>query len=126
MAPVAIDQQLSTWLKPLGKMRATNQGAYYIKGYQSPHCQGSIALLSLHRNAEAAHILPLLVPNADSQGYIFNGQIHQHFPQFGYAFARVKQKIRQLLSLPIKPIHALAFAEFGQCHIAPLIAKTIH
>jgi len=126
MAPTALDQQLSSWLKPLGQMRATNQGAYYVKGYQSLHCQGSIALLGLYRNAEAAHILPILVPNADSQGYIFNKQIHQSFPQFGYAFARVKQKIRQLLAQPKKPIHALAFAEFGQCQIAQLIAKTIH
>lgn len=106
-------------------MRATNQGAYYVRGYQARQCEGSIALLGLYKNAEAAHILSSLVPNADKQGYIFKQRIHQNFPQLDYAFERVKQKARQLLTLKRESIHALAFAEFGECQIAQLIAQAI-
>ena len=117
------DQHLHKMLIPLGRMRATNQGQYFVWGYSAKKCAGSIALLNLQRNAEAAHILSILVPKAQHQGYIFNAKIYPKFPQFAYALARVKHKFSALIGRYMPPITALAFAEFGQCQLAPLIAN---
>ena len=120
-----IVNHLHPWLIPLGRIKATNQGEYYIRGYSAKQCNGSIALLDLYRNAEAAHILPLLISGASEHGYIFKARIHQQFPQYSYAIERVRQKFYGLLNIDRAPIIALAFAEFGQCQIAQSIASKI-
>lgn len=116
-----LNSQLTPLLIPLGRIRATNQGEYFVEGYKAKHCAGSIALLNLQRNAEAAHILPILITGAQFQGYIFKGKIYAKFPQFEYAIERVIHKARALINNNDSAISAFAYAEFGQCQIAQLI-----
>jgi len=125
-------------LRSLGTYDAANQGPYKISGYQHTHCEGSIALLPLFRNAEGSHILKRLVKDSDTRyGVIFRGDIHPTFPQFKFTLARLESAIKALttpvLYSSLKPSSrpltkqrfTLAFAEQGQCKIAEHVAKYV-
>lgn len=115
-------------LKRIGLLSAANQGPYQITGFQHAKCEGSIALLPLHRNAEGSHILQRLINDEHTRfGVIFKGEIHTRFPQFRFALARLDNALVTLFSsytkMPTSPINTLAFAEQGQCEIAEQVAK---
>lgn len=107
----------------IGSMQAANQGPYQIRGYQHNLCAGSIALLTLYRNAEGSHILKAIINDEEmSYGVIFNGKVYSHFPQWEFTLQRIKDKLRIILSSSQRELNITprpqAFAEKGTCNIA--------
>ncbi|WP_028469051.1 hypothetical protein [Neptunomonas japonica] len=107
----------------IGSIQAANQGPYKIRGYQHRLCAGSIALLTLYRNAEGSHILKAIINDDEmSYGVIFNGRIYSRFPQWEFTVQRVIDKFQLLLSSSSRESnatpHPQAFAEKGTCNIA--------
>lgn len=115
-------------LTDIGSMPAANQGPYKIRGYQHRLCAGSIALLTLYRNAEGSHILKAIINDEEmSYGVIFNGKVYSHFPQWEFTLQRIKDKFLLLLYPSQREQnttpHPQAFAEKGTCNIAASITN---
>jgi hypothetical protein len=112
----------------IGSRAAANQGPYKIRGYQHRSCAGSIALLTLYRNAEGSHILKAMFNDEDmSYGVIYNAKVFSHFPQWEFTLQRISDKFRSLFR-PYKgepTSYPMAFAEKGACNIAESLTVSI-
>lgn len=109
----------------LGAIPAANTGPYMIQGYRHPTCAGSIAILTLYRNAEGSHILSRKFNVEELRyGYVMAGKIYHSFPQFGFAWQKVSTAAARLSNAEKSSAPAtIAFAEQGQCQLAETIAK---
>lgn len=58
-------------------------------------------------------------------GVIFNGEIHEQFPQLLFTFYQLRDKALQGIPYSVKPIQPYAFAERGSCKLAELLTRTI-
>lgn len=123
------DNQIEDYgLINLGEIDAANQGPYRIRGYHHPECGGSIAILPLHRNAEGSKILKQLLDDQNLKyGVIFQGQIHEEFPQLDFAIEKLRKALSRILNNQTHPKSTiLAFAEDGHCDLAINIAQHTH
>ena len=111
----------------LGAIPAANTGPYLIRGYRHPTCPGSIAILTLYRNAEGVHILKQKMPaNQLKHGYVVAGKLYASFPQFEFARQRALSAVAQLSSSEKIPApSAFAYAEQGQCQLAETVARYV-
>jgi len=110
----------------LGSFAAANQGPYHVTGYRHNHCDGTIALMTLHRNAEGAAILNKLLGDRHIRsGVILEGVIYPHFPQMTYTYIQIKHKFKKLLQNSSTQFPVLAFAESGSCKLAEKIVTHI-
>jgi len=109
----------------LGSFAAANQGPYQVTGYRHNDCDGTIALITLHRNAEGAVILNQLLGDHNLRsGVILEGIIYPKFPQMMYTILQIKHHIKKLIQhSPYKRLPVLAFAESGSCKLAEKIVK---
>jgi len=111
----------------LGSFAAANQGPYHVTGYRHNHCDGTIALMTLHRNAEGAAILNRLIGDRNIRtGVILEGLIYPHFPQMTYTFMQIKHQFKKLIRNSVyTQFPVLAFAESGSCKLAEKIVTQV-
>ena len=110
----------------LGSFAAANQGPYHVTGYRHNHCDGTIALMTLHRNAEGAAILNKLLGDRNIRsGVILEGVIYPHFPQMTYTYIQIKHKFKKLIQNSSTQLPVLAFAESGNCKLAEKIVTHV-
>lgn len=89
-------------------VQPVNRGAFEIAFYQSPQCDGTLALMALSKNEEGAGILAYYLkrPVTDIE-FIYQGKRHQNFPAFAYWLGSLN---------PFSaPTSVYAVAEFGVC-----------
>ncbi len=85
----------------------SNRGPYDAYLYKGRGCLGEIWLLPLHRNGDAASLLP------DVQGFLLDGQRSDGFPAMAHAVGQVAR----LIGLRDTAPQVLAFAETGGCDL---------
>lgn len=124
--PNAIEYKVDKKLKDftqLGSFAAANEGPYHVTGYRHNHCDGTIAIMPLHRNAEGAAILNRLLGERNVRsGVILEGRIYPYFPQMTYTLVQIKHNFKKLLQYPPhQQLPLLAFAESGGCKLAEKI-----
>lgn len=89
----------------------SNQGPYDAHLYKGRGCLGQIWLLPLHRNGEAASLLPAV------QGFVLDGRQTDSFPAIAHAAGQVLHFTGLRHTAP----QVLAFAETGGCNLLSLI-----
>ena len=110
-------------LQQVGAFPAANQGPYQITALRHQACEGSIALLPLHRNAEGSAILrQMYTRESVRHGIIFDDRIHARFPQAQFSWHQLKERVFKAVRLEHQPAQPIAFAEAGQCDLAELVA----
>ncbi|MCV6589540.1 MAG: hypothetical protein OIF57_10985 [Marinobacterium sp.] len=122
-APLQHWQLTSTALQLQHSQSLSPGSPYYVFSYRSLTCRGSLALLPLQRNGEAATLLQRTVRNRQARfGFLFEGKLHTEFPTLGYARWQLEQRLRRWVgqenSHPL-----LAWAELGNCQLPEQLAR---
>ena len=101
--------------EPAGTAALSNRGPYEVTRYVARNCLGEILILPLHRNGEAADLLPGV------EGFILDGEITPEFPAVAYTMTRVLAFAGVRKSEP----KVFAFAEAGSCELAGRIGAAL-
>lgn len=94
--------------EPAGTAALSNRGPYAVTRYVARRCLGEIFVLPLHRNGEAADLLPGV------KGFVLDGRITAEFPAMAYTVARVMAFAHLRKAEP----QVVAFRETGSCNLA--------
>jgi len=100
--------------EPAETVSLSNRGPYRAVRYVARNCLGEIWVLPLHRNGEAADLLP------GAQGIVLDGEITREFPAGAYTLER----LRAFAGLRTASPQVVAFAERGSCGLAGQIGGT--
>ncbi|WP_416900136.1 MAG: hypothetical protein ACMVY4_10705 [Minwuia sp.] len=86
----------------------SDRGPYVAGRYAAIGCLGEIWLLELHRNGEAADLLP------GADGYLLDGVTHRRYP----AFRMFREHMAAFAGLRAGPPRVFAYREAGRCGLA--------